>query len=49
MSMGQNSIANISDFAKDLLYDMRLGKDKAMGDLEIGKVTCLTSECEHGF
>ncbi|MCJ1466023.1 hypothetical protein MMC07_004642 [Pseudocyphellaria aurata] len=38
MSMGQNSIANISDFAKDLLYDMRLGKDRAMGDLGIGKV-----------
>lgn len=49
MSMGQNSIANISDFAKDLLYDMRFGKDRAMGDLGIGKVTCLTSECDLGF
>lgn len=38
MSTGPNSIANISDFAKDLLYEMRLGKDRAMSDLGIGKV-----------
>lgn len=49
MSMGQNSIANISDFAKDLLYDMRFGKDRAMSDLDIGKVTCPTSECGLDF
>lgn len=40
MSTGPNSITNISDFAKDLLYEMRLGKDRAMSDLGIGKVTC---------
>ena len=38
MSTGPNSTANISDFAKDLLYDMRLGKDKAGGELDLGKV-----------
>ena len=30
--------ANISDFAKDLLFEMRFGKDDAMDDLGIGRV-----------
>lgn len=40
-STGPNSIANISDFAKDLLYDMRFGKDKTVDELGIGKVVRL--------
>lgn len=42
MSTGPNSTANISDFAKDLLYDMRLGNHRAKGELSIGKVAGFT-------
>lgn len=31
-------IGNVSDFAKELLYEMRFGKDNSGGDLEIGSV-----------
>ena len=37
-SAGASPILNISDFAKDLLYDMRFGKDGNMENLEIGQV-----------
>lgn len=39
--MGQNSVANIPDFAKDLPYGLCFGTDRAMGNLGIGKVTFL--------
>ena len=32
------SIANIGDFAKDLLFGMKFGKDRNMEDLRIGRV-----------
>lgn len=34
---GPPSLASISDFAKDLLYGMKFGKDDAMKELGIGK------------
>jgi len=35
---GPNSLSNISDFAKELLFEMKFGKDEKMEDLNIGKV-----------
>ncbi|KAH0538685.1 hypothetical protein FGG08_004760 [Glutinoglossum americanum] len=35
-SSGPNNILSISDFAKSLLFDMKLGKDELMEDLDIG-------------
>ena len=43
MSTGPSSVLNISDFAKDLLYEMRFGRDDNLEDLGIGKVTYLAS------
>ena len=38
MSSGPSSNTNILDFAKELLYDMRFGKDESGKDLNIGQV-----------
>ena len=35
-SQGPNSIAGITDFAKQLLFDMKFGKDGLGGDLDVG-------------
>jgi hypothetical protein len=35
---GPNNISNIGDFAKDLLFEMRFGKDEKTEDLGIGRV-----------
>ena len=35
---GPRSIANIADFAKDLLFEMRFGKDDNIEDFGIGRV-----------
>ena len=44
-STGPGSILNISDFAKDLLYEMRFGKDEQMQELNIGEVLSLVGVC----
>ena len=45
-STGSNSIANLSDFAKSLLFSMKFGKDESGGDLGIGSVSFIKS-CFH--
>lgn len=37
-STGSNSISNLSDFAKSLLFSMKFGKDESGVDLGIGNV-----------
>ena len=37
-STGPKSFSGVTDFAKDLLFEMRFGKDDNLEDLNIGKV-----------
>jgi hypothetical protein len=47
-SLAPNNILSISDFAKNLLFEMRFGKDDATNDLKIGDVS-LSSSTDTGF
>jgi hypothetical protein len=49
MSSGPASNANVLDFSKELLFDMRFGKDENGEELEIGKVGQCVLMSEHSL